>query len=350
MPLESNLKKRRYSPSAVVVVLVLLIAAVTGTKVFAFFTRHVAFGSENMGSNTAKKCFSSKEQQAESGIALGENDYISLPLTADLHKIKDYEIQLQKGTSVYLVCDGEKRKVFTWARTVGNVLEQCNIKLNPKDKVVGYNKDTHIYEGMEIKVVRVEEKTVTEKTALAYRTVKRPSDSLDKGQEIVIRHGKQGEKHKVFKIIYEDGKEIARSLINEFIAVAPVEKIVEYGTVMWKKTSRGDIIRYSKVYDMRATAYTASFKDTGKKPGDKGFGITYTGVKARRGIIAVDPKVIPLGSRVYVEGMGSVPDYGIAVAADIGGAIKGNKIDLYVDTQEEADKWGVKRVRVYILK
>lgn len=350
MPLECNLKKRRYSPSAAVVILVLLIAAAIGTNVFAFFTRHVDFGEESMGNNVLPTCFSSKQQLAESGVALRENDYISLPLTADLHKIKDYKIQLQKGMSVYLVCDGEKRKVFTWGKTVGNVLEQCGITLNPKDKLVGYSKDTEIYDGMEIKVVRVEEKTVTEKTALSFRTVKRPNDSLDKGQEIVIRQGKQGEKHKVFKIIYEDGKETAKKLVNEFIAVAPVERIVEYGTVMWKKTSRGDVIRYSRVYDMRATAYTASFKDTGKRPGDKWFGMTYTGVKARRGIIAVDPKVIPLGSRVYVEGIGSVPDYGIAVAADIGGAVKGNKIDLYMETQEEADKWGVKKVRVYILK
>lgn len=349
MPLESNLKKRRYSPLTVVVVLTALIAVVSGTKVFAFFTRHVAFGSTSMDDNISKTCSSAEERPADGGVALGENDYISLPLTADLHKIKDYDIQLQKGMSVYLVCDGQKRKVFTWAKTVGNVLEECNIKLNPKDKLIDCFKDTEIYDGMQIKVVRVEEKTETEKIPLAYRIVKRPNNALDKGKEIVIRQGKQGEKHRVFSVVYEDGKETARNLISETIAVAPLERIVEYGTLMWKKTSRGEVIRYSKVYEMRATAYTSSFKDTGKKPGDKWFGLTYTGVKARRGIVAVDPKVIPLGSRVYVEGVGKVPDYGIALAADIGGAIKGNKIDLYMDTQEEADNWGVKKVRVYIL-
>jgi 3D (Asp-Asp-Asp) domain-containing protein len=100
---------------------------------------------------------------------------------------------------------------------------------------------------------------------------------------------------------------------------------------------------------MKATAYTSSFEDTGKNPGDEGFGRTCTGITARRGVIAVDPGVIPLGTRVYVEVPGRAGDYGYAIAADTGSAIKGGKIDVYLDSNGEVYSWGVKKVKVYIL-
>lgn len=94
---------------------------------------------------------------------------------------------------------------------------------------------------------------------------------------------------------------MSREFVGETIVKEPVSRIVEYGTVPNFITSRGDRVRYSKVLNMRATAYTNSFEDCGKNPGDPGYGITYTGMTARTGIIAVDPKVIPLGSKVYVR-------------------------------------------------
>ena len=72
-------------------------------------------------------------------------------------------------------------------------------------------------------------------------------------------------------------------------------------------------------------------------------GKTATGIPAAKGVIAADPRVIPLGTRVYVDG------YGEAIAADVGSAIKGNRIDVCFDTHEEAWSWGVKQTKVYIL-
>ena len=114
-------------------------------------------------------------------------------------------------------------------------------------------------------------------------------------------------------------------------------------------SSRGDVVRYSKILNMNATSYTASFADTGKHPDHPAFGITYTGMKVREGMIAVDPRVIPLGTKVYVEIPGPAPDYGFAIAADIGSAIKGNLIDLYFDSAERVSRWGKRKVIVYIL-
>lgn len=95
-----------------------------------------------------------------------------------------------------------------------------------------------------------------------------------------------------------------------------------------------------KVITVKATAYTADCEG--------GTGVTYTGIDLKANpnqkVIAVDPNVIPLGTKVYVEG------YGHAIAADIGGAIKGNKIDVFIPSQADAEDWGIKTVEVTILE
>ncbi len=94
-------------------------------------------------------------------------------------------------------------------------------------------------------------------------------------------------------------------------------------------------IRFKNRMIMEASAYT---------PFDDGqSGITASGIPAKRGIVAVDPRVVPLGTRVYV------PGYGVAIAADTGGAIKGSKIDLCIEDYNEAIRFGRRKVEVYIL-
>lgn len=102
-----------------------------------------------------------------------------------------------------------------------------------------------------------------------------------------------------------------------------------------ERVSRG-IPRYRAAYTMRASAYLPS--DGG------GAGITATGMAARRGVVAVDPNVIPLGSRLYI------PGYGEAIAADTGGAIVGNTIDLCMESYDEAIQFGRRSVEVYVLE
>ena len=100
---------------------------------------------------------------------------------------------------------------------------------------------------------------------------------------------------------------------------------------------------------MNSSAYDLSFESCGKNPGDRGYGITASGMKAARGIVAVDPRVIPLGTKLYIESLDGSADYGYAIAGDTGGAIKGNRVDLFMDTKAEALQWGRRSVKVYIL-
>ena len=100
---------------------------------------------------------------------------------------------------------------------------------------------------------------------------------------------------------------------------------------------------------MEATAYDLSFESCGKNPGDKNYGITASGTQARPGIVAVDPKVIPLGTKLYIESMDGTGSYGYASAEDTGGAIKGNIIDLFFTNRSDALSFGRRQVKVYIL-
>ena len=97
-----------------------------------------------------------------------------------------------------------------------------------------------------------------------------------------------------------------------------------------------------------ATGYSAGFESTGKTPSHPSYGITYSGVKVRRddySTIAADLRVFPLGTILYI------PGYGYGVVADKGGAIRGNKIDLYFETKQDVYKqWGKKSVDVYVVK
>lgn len=114
-------------------------------------------------------------------------------------------------------------------------------------------------------------------------------------------------------------------------------------------TDDGKEIKYKKVIDVYATAYCACKHCCGKSPSHPAYGITAMGTKAAHGTVAVDPRVISLGSKLYIEGIGSTYDYGYSQALDTGRSIKGNKIDLYFESHSEALKWGKKKVRVYIL-
>ncbi|HEY8422515.1 MAG TPA: G5 domain-containing protein [Thermoclostridium sp.] len=283
------------------------------------------------------------------GVIVESYDYISAPLSTKLTSDAIQEILIKRAVPVNITIDGKTTEVMTYYDTVGETIKNNGIVLGPLDKVEGLSLDDPIRIGMNIKVVRVREEVLAETEEIPYAIEEVPNEKMNKGEKKVVQAGVDGTLEKYYKLTYEDGHIVSREFMSEKVIAEPVTEIVEYGTVPNFKTSRGDLVRYSKVIEMRATAYTSSYEDTGKKPGDPGFGICYTGMKAREGIIAVDPKVIPLYTKVYVEVVGSEPDYGFAIAADIGSAVKGNLIDVYLDTTEAVKKWGTKKVRVYIL-
>jgi 3D (Asp-Asp-Asp) domain-containing protein len=104
-------------------------------------------------------------------------------------------------------------------------------------------------------------------------------------------------------------------------------------------------INQTEPMEMTVTGYTAGPESTGKRPGMKGYGITYTGTKARPGVCAVDPSHIPLGTSLYVEG------YGMCHAEDTGGKVDGWHVDVFVDKVSDAMVFDPKvKRKVWILK
>lgn len=169
------------------------------------------------------------------------------------------------------------------------------------------------------------------------------------GYEKVVQNGSDGMKKSVYQECFVDGKLVQRSLEEEIVYKDPVDEIIEVGTKeRTVATSRGGL-RFKNEMDMVATAYDLSYESTGKNPGDPYYGITASGTKAQPGTVAVDPSVIPLGTKLYIASTDGSPDYGFATALDTGSAIQGYRIDLFMEDNQDALNFGIRQVKVYIL-
>lgn len=194
--------------------------------------------------------------------------------------------------------------------------------------------------------------TVVVTETVSYNTIKRLNSSLAAGETVIVREGTNGEKAVTYSVSYENGKETSREVVDSCIITAPVDRIVEYGVENTDASveipagtgTEAAPLNYKYYIDCEATAYDMSPEENGGYAGQSA-----TGVPLEKGVIAVDPKVIPLGTRVYVEALDGSWSYGYAVAADTGGAIKGKRVDLCYRTQKECIQFGRRACRVYIL-
>ncbi|HEX9062091.1 MAG TPA: G5 domain-containing protein [Clostridia bacterium] len=349
IPLAKNIKRYFSYKEIIIVTLAIVISVSAGVGIFLNLKSDVMIN--DCGKQIVVKTMKTtvKEVLEQNGIKVSNYDYLSVPLSTKLKKIGVNNILIERAVPINVFADGKQNTLMTYRHTVGEALENSPIKPSSDDKLEGASFSDKVVRDMAFKVVRVKKQIIKEDIPVPFQTVTRANDRLDKGVERVIKEGSNGKRQKSYEVVLEDGKETAKRFINEAMLSQPIDKIVELGTVLCYKSSRGDTVRYKKILSMNATAYTASVGDTGKSPGDPGYGITCTGTRVRKGIIAVDPRIIPLHTRVYVEVAGSIPDYGFAVAEDTGSAIKGNIIDLYYDSQGVVNDFGRQRVKVYVL-
>lgn len=282
----------------------------------------------------------------KANIKLNEHDQVTVPLKS---KVEAGMIAfIKRAYPVNIEVDGKLIEVMTANEKTGEILKEYAISIGNQDRTEP-TADEKVSKYETIKVVRVKEKIVTQKEDIPFERMIQYNYKLDKGKINVIKKGENGEREAKYKVVYEDGKEVEKELIEEKVLKSPQEELIEEGTAMMVATSRGNI-RAKKAIKMTATAYDISFESCGKYPGDKNYGITRSGTKVRPGVVAVDPKVIPLGSKLYIKSTDGSKDYGIASAEDIGGAIKGNRIDLYFESPKDVKKYGRRKVLVYILK
>ncbi len=213
---------------------------------------------------------------------------------------------------------------------------------------------TEVKETAAAEEIKIEETIVTEEAVLENGTIEMPADDLYVGETFVSNPGNTGLSKKTYSVRYENGVAVSKVLTNEEIITKPTDKIVFVGTKEKQiKTIAGTYATkpasYKRYIDVSASAYDLSYASCGKRPGDRGYGVTASGMRAQVGVVAVDPRVIPLGTKLYIEAPDGSWTYGSAVAGDTGGAIKGNRVDLFFNTYSECMQFGRRTARVYIL-
>ena len=264
-----------------------------------------------------------------------------------------HEISLTAGQTVTICHDGAILSVQSRRETVSALLDRLHIQPNPLEMVA-----VDLADGVTITIASdiTYYDTVMEEAAYPVRRV--PNANMAVGTEKVVQEGRSGVTTSVYEVVWSNGTQLSRQFVEE-LDTTVVEEIVEYGTSVYavdrddalvKVETNGDgsgtlhfasgaSMRFSGTKEMIATAYTAGYDGVDT--------CTATGTTARRGVVAVDKKVIPLGTRMYIVSKGGVV-YGSAVAEDTG--MRGNKVDLYHDTYHECIQFGRRTCTVYILE
>jgi uncharacterized protein YabE (DUF348 family) len=252
----------------------------------------------------------------------------------------DMRVTIRRSKPLLITADGHTVRTRTQRGTVGDSLVDLGIVVTGSDRTTP-PLGAQLVDNMEIRVVRILETVQVERKSISYESVMAADDQLEIDQQRVAQTGQDGEFRRRFKVEYQDGVESSRSLLDEWVAAEPVTRIVSYGRKIVSRpldTPEGTLNYWRKV-EMYATAYSPARSGTPRSA--PWYGRTRIGQQLRKGLVAVDPKVVPLGTRLYV------PGYGLALAADIGGGVRGRMIDLgYEDATYQSWHWWVD---VYIL-
>ncbi len=287
-------------------------------------------------SNTVAEVFEEK------GIEIDDKTTVSKDLDETI-KNGD-EIVIKRPFNITLKVNSESTPIVTNKTTVGDIINEYSSLIGEEYELENVTESTRLYNNLVIKVHVVTDEIITTTEEIPFETKKVENPEMEEGTEKVTQEGKNGVLQITKKQYYYKGKvqkleEVGREVIEE-----PVDKIIEVGTKKKEEPKQTtaeaagtiDGMTFKKAINMVSTAYT---------PYDSGCtGVTASGMAASKGVAAVDTSVIPFGTKLYI------PGYGIAIAADTGGAINGNRIDLCYNTISEAYSWGRRNVTVYILE
>ena len=292
----------------------------------------------------------------EADIELTEFDKVSPSLQTRLASTN--QVSVEKAYEFTFIDGKEESKYWSTSTTVDDFLKRESIKLNEFDRLEKGTVEELIVPNSVVQVVRVEKVTDVVEEAANFAVETRNDQTLLKGHEKVVQQGEKGTVSRKFEVVLENGIEVSRTMKDEKVIKEPTKKVVAVGSKVMVASAASSNSSGSK----NATGVGVSRNNSGAPAGGKEFyvtataytagcngcsGITRTGINLHANpnlkVIAVDPSVIPLGSKVWVEG------YGHAVAGDTGGAIKGNKIDLHVPTKQAAYNFGRRQVKVKII-
>lgn len=282
-------------------------------------------------------------------IKVDSDDVVTPDMSAELKA--DMTIKVDHYTTVSIKADGKTQKVRVTGTTVAQALKSAGIETG-KDDIIEPALDAELSDNAKITVKRVEYKEVTKTKEIPFETISKNSKDVYIGDTQVTQYGEKGSKEVVYKVKYVDGKKDSKEVISETVIKEPVEQIelkgqkkkqLSSGTVTQADgkliDASGNEIAYSQLISGTCTAYTA----TGN--------LTATGEVAQVGRVAVNPNLIPYGTKMYIASPDGSVVYGYCTASDTGGALMDGYVlvDLYYDTEYECIQFGRRTMNVYIL-
>ena len=264
------------------------------------------------------------------------------------------DLLLNEGINVTIKYSGKNLTTVSLAETVRELLERMAIYPSPLEMVaLAFGENTLTIEIASEFVFFEHKNSYTEHEIIYQYNEDKPD-----WYEEVIQQGCDGVHSEVYEIVYQDGVETGRQLID-VIDTEPVATIIEKGTIPnfannddpvasittnedgtgYITLENGQVITFNQVRTMKGTAYNCNEPGLGT--------ITYTGTTVHRGVVAVDKRVIPLGTKMYIVSNDGYLVYGFAIAEDTG--VRGEHVDLYMDDWEDMINFGIRDCTVYIL-
>ena len=288
-----------------------------------FVTVTIHEGGQRQTLRTAAQTVGAALQQA--GITLYAADGVEPPLGSWLEP--EMQIRVQRSRPLTIKVDGRLINTRSHHRNARDVLAEAGIGLVGQD-FVRPGPETMLQANDVIEVVRVTEDFRIEDEMLPFETRWQASDQLELDTRARLQAGTPGILRRRIRVRHENGVQVSETADAEWVAREPVDEIMGYGTkiVVRSLETPGGYYEYWRKVRMRVTSYTAA--SSGKAPDHPAYGITASGLEAGTGIVAVDPRVVPFRSWVYV------PGYGPGFAGDTGGGVKGRWIDLGYDESE----------------
>ena len=283
----------------------------------------------------------------EAGLELSEVDLFE---TASRDGVS--EITVRRGMTVTVRSGGETMQIVSYGETVQEMVDRMGIPI-VEESIVSVDMNAQTFDGMEILIQTTLTSTDSYTAVIPFETEYQQTGLLDKGVEVVLTAGVDGQKLCTAEVTYIDGVESERVLLSEEVVTEPVTQVVAVGTGKGSKGSKkpiiGDGVIITGTGDVLTYTHRSTFKATAYCRTDVGGEYTSTGTRTRVGAIAVDPKVIPYGTRMFIKTQDGSYIYGVATAEDCGGAIKGKRLDLFYETDAECRRFGIRYCDVYFL-
>jgi uncharacterized protein YabE (DUF348 family) len=277
---------------------------------------------------------------AEHNITIDPDDYLSVPLDAAL--FEGMSIEYRPAVPVVLFVGNERRDVRSSALTVEQLLTIQGVELGALDEI-SPALDQRVLPHQLVRVVRVKTWIAKVRHTIAQPVQHHSDPNLDRGAMLTLTDGSPGKREIAYRLVSRNGEKAQRTVVSSRILRKPLPRVVAIGTADPQSLTEfavsrlGDAIHIAgTAVRMIATAYVANCYGCS--------GITSLGLHAQHGVVAVDPQVIPLGTKLYV------PGYGKAIAGDTGGAIRGRRIDLGFNSLAQALNFGRREITVYVLR